>query len=798
MDINKLFNKLNKNSILVVNKEAKSSIIKDKTTYELQNKILLQFKVISMDDFLTLLTFNIDDEIILNSLQNLKLPISIIYEMLSFVKYDYSKHEELNNFYNENQKFILKNQYFLNSLTNKEVVFLEEPIYLESILKSLNINYEVLNDEFNQFPTIKKFSSKEHEILYLFESILNDLNEGVKVSDIYIANASSEDIKQIKRFSHAYKIPVKFESTSSLFDFKLTKELLKLSKSSLLGLLNDKNLLIETYKPYYLADEMTFEEIISSIVAIFNKYPNTYEDIYFNKVLIYELKNKKLKNSKYIDGIQLINIDKIPYIDSKNIYIINAVYEQFPSIYKDNAYLSDIEKEKIGYPTSKNLNIFMNEKLTKLIKHPNIKYISYALKDKYLTYAPSDILNPYLPSDFSDLKVDELTFNQGINIFKNIYKNKVNGKKLITFNPDFSLDKNEHDQLSSYLRQKMMKLSPTAISNYIKSPFIFYLKHILALSNYEIDVNSKIGNFFHLLVEVMYKIKFNPILNEKEKSDDLIEDYIAHNNKVQLDLDKLFEDIKSFYFKEELEIINHLKSNPSYISLDKKLAIETMFFVEKNKKLIIDSLIHLQTFEENEPSTELYVEKEVNYLNYTGRIDLMKVHQDQTYFSVIDFKSSAREAFSKEKLFELLTALDEDFESKIQIGQLSLLQLIIYAYLILMTQPKYKFRDAAYFSFLTGDLKFNSIQTKDLNKELYTSTKSRLITEEELEALFFKLESVLGEVSLRIKALDFKNTVRQSIDYKKNLKTEDFSSYQAIAFFSKYTMEVEDEENEDD
>lgn len=797
MDINKLFNKLNKNSILVVNKEAKSSIIKEKTAYELKHKTLLQFKVISMDDFLTLLTLNIDDEIILNSLQNLKLPISIIYEMLTFIRYDFTKHNELSNFYEKNKKFIYKNEFFLNSIKNKEIIFLEEPIYLLSILKSLSITYEVLNDAFNQIPNVKKFSSKEHEILYLFESILNDLKEGVKLSDIYIANASSEDIKQIKRFSHAYKIPVNFESTSSLYDFKLTKELLKLSKSSLLSLLDDKKLLIETYKSYYLADESTFEEIISSIIGIYNKYPNTYEDVYFNKVLIYELKHKKLKNIKYVDGIQMINVDKIPYIDSKNIYIINAVYEQFPSIFKDNAYLSDIEKEKIGYPTSKALNIFMNDKLSKLIKHHNIKYISYALKDKYLTYAPSDILNPYLPNETSDLEVEKLNFNQGISILKNIYKNKVNGKKLITFNPDFTLDKKEHEQVSFYLRQKMMKLSPTAISNYIKSPFIFYLKHILALSNYEVDVNSKIGNFFHLLVEVMYKIKFNPVLNETEKSDELIENYIA-NHKSKLDLENLFEDIKVIYFKEELEVINHLKENPSYISLDKKLAIETMFFVEKNRKLIIDSLMHLHTFEENEPSSELYVEKEVNYLNYSGRVDLMKVHQDQTYFSVIDFKSSAREGFSKDKILELLTTLDEDFESKIQIGQLNLLQLIIYAYLILMTEPNYKFRDAAYFSFLTGDLKFNSIQTKDLDKELYTSTKSRLITEEELEVLFFKLEAVLGEVSLRIKSLDFKNTVRQSIDYKKNLKTEDFSSYQAIAFFSKYTMEVEDEENEDD
>lgn len=802
MKITDLFNKLNNNDILVINPSIKNEFIKYKTKFELENKKILPFKVITEDVFLSGLTFKYDEEIILNSLDKLNLPISIIEEMMSFLPYDYAKHDQLHKFYLENEKYLIKNDSFMHYIKNKNIFFIEEPIYLKYILNKLSINYEVLSLNFNVVPNVLKFSSKTHEILYLFESILKEVENNTPLSDIYIANVTDVDIKEIKRFSNIYGIPLNLKEKSSVFDYKLTKLILDKSLEEIKSLITNKELLIQTFETYYKADQVLFDEIIESFIKILNKYPSNYEDELIKKVLTNDLKQQKINQASYKEAVEIVDIDKIPYLVNKRVFIIHAVYEVFPSIYKDNAYLSDKEKIVIGYPTSHDLNDYTTKKYENIINHENIVYISYSLKDKYTTFAPSDIILPFIKNDYADLSVNNLTHDTGLPIYKDTFKNYDNGSLLVDFNPEFKLDSAERKKMDIYIKQSLMKFTPTQMIEYIKSPFIFYLKHILLLSNYEINVNTKLGNFFHTLVEVMYMINYHQKLAVEKRSlfDPLIDIYIETHESKDFELNTFFEDIKEIFFKHELEMIKNVKDGVNYISLDDKLAIESLFFVEKNKDLMLQSLDFLLNYEADEQSAKIYVEKEIEYKSYKGRADLIKIDQDEKSFSMIDFKSGAKDSFNKDHLITLLNSLDENFDNKINFNHLTLIQLLIYAYLLSISEPGLVVRDVAYFSFLENDLKLNALYTKDLNETYYKLRDTRLLDDKELEHIYMRIESLLGEIEYRVKNLIFTNDVRKSTDYKQNLKNEDYKLYQAITFYSKYSLDLDEGEDtfEDD
>ncbi|WP_162849167.1 PD-(D/E)XK nuclease family protein [Acholeplasma hippikon] len=800
MKIKELFNILNKNDLLVLNNAIKNEFIAYKSTYELKNRKILPFKVLGEKDFLNYITFSCDDEVILNALESLNLPISIINEMLSFIQYDIKNHEALMKFYEANEKFFNKHQKFMNYIQDKKIYFIEEPIYLKEVLKKLNISYEVIHLTYENEVNVKKFTSKQHELLHLFEDILKELSNGTRLGDLYLSNVTEADLKEIKKYASIYQIPINLNEKVNLFDYKLTKELAKLSISELRILLNDELTLKKKYEDYINFDENLFNQIIDHFIEIINKYPNDYEEKLLHQVLLYELKSRNIQLDSIKDAINVVSLDSIPYLVDKKVYIIHAVYEVFPSIYKDNAYLSDKEKKLIGYPTSQELNLHTYNYLSNLIKHENIKYISFSIKDKYTTYAPSDIILPYVKKDFDDLNINDLTSNRAISIYKDLFKNNESGKNLVMFTPGFKLNPDEKRRMDLYLKQSIIKFTPTQLIEYIKSPFMFYIKHILLLSNYKIDVSTKIGNFFHTLVEVMYLINFKDVVEVEKSSlnDPELIIYIEKHINLDVDSNKLFEDVKTIYFKHEINLVNKIVYENDFISLDKKLAIETLFFVDKNKERMIRALTLLLELESDEPSYKLYVEKEISYQNYKGRADLIKVHPDERSFSIMDFKSSAKESFSKDKIIELLTILDENYDAKINLKQLSLLQLIIYAYLLSVNDEKLIFRDVSFFSFLESDLKLNSLQTTDLNTKYYISRDNRKIESYELTDLYQKLESLLGEVAYRIKNLLFENEVRKSTDYKHNLKNEDYKAFQAITFYSKYSLEQLEDSLEDD
>ncbi|HHW79504.1 MAG TPA: hypothetical protein GX742_01730, partial [Acholeplasmataceae bacterium] len=127
----KLFNRINSNkSFLVVPSTIKRNIIEIKSKYELEEKVLYKFKVVSTEELAEMLSFNVDQEIYLNNLENNNTFVSITKELIKFSRYNLlNTNKELSNFIKDNEKFVNINNNLLKNI-NDYSFFILGPTYL--------------------------------------------------------------------------------------------------------------------------------------------------------------------------------------------------------------------------------------------------------------------------------------------------------------------------------------------------------------------------------------------------------------------------------------------------------------------------------------------------------------------------------------------------------------------------------------------------------------------------------------------------------------------------------------------
>ena len=108
------------------------------------------------------------------------------------------------------------------------------------------------------------------------------------------------------------------------------------------------------------------------------------------------------------------------------MFILNATYESFPKIVKDNDLFSDKDKEEINYPVSSLVNLDNNNYLENIIKRKIVISISYPKKDNYKEYAPSDITLNLLSENQkpTTINLKDLTKSYALDYYKSFFINK--------------------------------------------------------------------------------------------------------------------------------------------------------------------------------------------------------------------------------------------------------------------------------------------------------------------------------------------------------------------------------------
>lgn len=786
MNILKKINELNnENTILIVADNIKQKLIKLKTKEEIKQAIFYKFKIMSISEFITMATFDVDSNIYL-----LDEPISLIKEKVKFAKYNLNNiNEYLNEFKRDNKKFINENKPFITNMHKYSFFVIGCDIYLKPIFDHYDLSYQVLKiEESSKHIKVKKFLNKTEEVFYLFEDISKRLANRTSIDKIYVANLDTSYYGELIKHSTFYNIPIDFNLPVYLYDISFIKSLLSMDYDSLIKLIKDPNKLNEEFLKIKDIDALYFDNMINELITIINKYSNKYDKYKLMEVIKDDAKNKRIKET-YFEAVKFIDVDEILTLKEDEVaYILNARYEAFPNIVKNNDLLTDNDKDMIGYPNSSKVNEAFNKYYENIIKSKNVVYLSFPLKDKYTEFEPSDIISNLLTNgdDFKEIKETDLGRGYAREYYKQRYS-KNEGKHLLThFTGGFNLNKDERDYLINYLNKLNIKLSPTLVTRYLRVPFIYYVESILRISTFQENISVYLGNFFHSLSEVLLTIKFKDVILVKEtyhyneQLNELIIQYINSFNKD--------EDINYYvYFDEFYKLyFNNVFKKKS------DLQIKTLFFVKKNKELFIEALELIINRYLDEDVKEVYIEKEIVVDNVNSKADLIQIYRDNSY-SIIDYKSGGRTPYSTIKV----VALIDDLLNKqdIELAHLDLIQPLFYSLYLNKLNEKYTFRDVGFYSFFNEKPKINALMTESLNGQFYTLKNERLISYEELDVIYEDLEVLFNRIMKDILNARFEIEVIKDKDNKQNLEKEWYGVYEAVAFFNKNDfLEDEDEE----
>lgn len=564
-------------------------------------------KFMSLEEFIYKYIFYYDNQTIYNLMKNYHFNLSSTLVYLNNLYYISGRLnnnkmkllKEIKEYLDSNNLLIYNNK-FKEYIKNKEIYIYGYNYinkYYQSILS--NLNYKVIDYKYNnyQIDNIYEFNYIDDEVLFVLDNICNLINKNISLDKIKLI-VSNEYKEPIYRLFKIYNISVNIKK-KSIYSIKKVKDILK-DLDNLEDNINNINNL----------------ELKELLINVFNNYSFIDNKREVLELIINDLKNTYLKEDT--SGIKISSIDDY-FNDDDYVFLMGFNKENIPVLQKDNEYFTDKEKTILNIDTSNEINI--NRKIEVIKKIHNIKnlIISYKLNDNSSTYTRSDLLidiniikdykNSYNNSDMmnkiflaekldnlikynvKDEDIDLLTSNYDIPYMK--YNNSYH-----------QIDKNK---LYKYLNNKLT-LSYTALENYYKCKFKYYLSNILKINIIKDDFSILLGDITHYVLKCMD--------NEDFDFDICFDNYSKTKRN--------FTKRETFFLsniKEELKfIIATIKKQYTYSNFDKSMKEKEVYVnKDKNIKVVFMGVIDKVLYKEEDDYTYLVV---VDYKTGTTNINL--------------------------------------------------------------------------------------------------------------------------------------------------------------------------------
>ena len=589
---------IDNNTILIVPNKLKKDLLK-------RIKKLINFKIISLEEFIKNYYFDYDNRAIyyLMNKYNLKYEVVKIYlKNIYYVENKDYHNEKLNKLVKikqelEENNLLIKNDNFKDYIKKKKIIvygyqYIEKKYKdLLDELKSIYINNE--KEYTNQ--KLYEFQNKEEEIDFLISKIVELKEKNISLNNIKIIKNEYE--LEIKEKLKLYNINYIEEKT--LYGTNIVKILLDNLDE------NIENTLKKIKEKVDLENELNLK-IYNKIINILNNYTFIHDKTEIKEMLINDFKNTKIIDKNYKEKIEFIDLKNNIINNDNYVFLLGFNIGIIPEIKKDEDYITDNIKHLLNLDSVKDINIKIKNMYIENIRKTNNLIITYKKYDNGECYISSlnDYLNLeiikntkipyYLPLDNKiklEKKLDILSkyniLDDDLPILYNNYKDI----KYNTYNNKYTKINRKEDKLL---------LSYSSIDNYFKCSFKYYIENVLKLNIYEEKFASTIGNLFHHVLENAFIDGF-----DFEKTYD---NYLKEINKEFTNKEKIF--LKKL--KKELKlIIETIKKQLELISLD-----ETLY------------------------EQKIYI-KETENVTFMGIIDklMYKEIEDKTYVAIIDYKT---------------------------------------------------------------------------------------------------------------------------------------------------------------
>lgn len=649
--------------------------------------------------------------------------------------------------YLKEKNLLITNDLFRTYIKTVDVM-IEEPIrtsldkkMINEISKATKVTViDPYQNQNNNKKTVYAFEQMEEEIVFVAEQITKLISQGTDINKIKLYPLEQDYDSMIHKIFGFFQIPYDLNRKTPLIKLELIQTFLELIKTN--NLSDSLNIIKEKYN---LLNSLN-HKIYNKLISIVNKYLEISD---YEPYLIYEFKTNTISLHHWNNVITTA-----PNLPEKDHYyfLLGLNQDCLPKTIKDDDYLSDEEKKILEIETSKEENNRRKKEVINWINSCENITITYKLKSPLKEYIPSTIIEE---NEWETTKVEYQFTCQKYNDFLvskkndellkyNVYDELID--ELYNPNLPYRTYQNQYtkvsfSKLNEYL-ENYLNLSFSSMDLFFRCQFRFYLNHILKIKDeFEETSSVIIGKLFH----------------------QILCDYYQKKGSLEEIIEKTIEE----YYKE------------------KQLSAKEQFYNQKYKKelehlvKILDEQLSRSDFENT------YFEKEFSYyINDTIKIKIMGVmdkimtfeDDNNTYIIVIDYKTGmTHNDFNK-----VIYGLD--------------MQLLMYDYLIQKTntfknpviaglylQPIIKEICPAEDGKTYDDIRFSNTKldgyTKkevgllshiDQNYQSNTYIKSirvksdntfynysKVITEEQLEALRKIVDDNINKVITAVKSCDF-------------------------------------------
>lgn len=573
------------NKIVILNDYAKKNFIKK------INK-LINVKVITLSELKKKYYFDYDNKAIyfVSNKYNCIPEIAKIYiENIYFIgDIDTKKVNFLKEIKDEldNNNLLTYNNLFKESLRGKDIVLYNLKYvdkFYKNIFKELErySNVTSYNDEDNEsVKELYKANNSEEEIAFICSKITKLIKSGVNINNIKLANVKSDYEFIIRKTFKLFNIPINLPSFETIKSTSLVIKFKELYNSNI-------SITIEKLKEFINTKEEN--DIFKNIINVVNSYLwcNDFElvkDMIFNEINNIKTPREKLKNA-----VEVIEFKKELVSDDDYVFLIGYNEGVIPVNYKDEDYLSDEEKSKLGLSTSFELNEnAMNEvkDSIKNIKHLIVTYPSHNLSSEIY-------ISSSYEKDLFEEKELNISYNESnaYNKLKLVSEKDENSKFGTVTDDLLKLSSHYKDMKYSSFDNKYklinkskiknffnngLTLSYTSMNDYYMCSFRYYLDYILKVNKYEDTFEAIVGTIFHKILSMCF-----------ENDIDIIRTYESEIEKSDYEFSESEKFFLSILKDELVLVIETIKNQLSYTQLT-----ESMY--EKEIVIDIDKDLHIR------------------------------------------------------------------------------------------------------------------------------------------------------------------------------------------------------------
>ena len=524
--------------------------------------------------------FNIDVcKVYLNNLYVIDINKEYKSDKLNFLK-DLKKELIDNN-------LLIFNNGFKEYLKDKEIIvknYYDLDLYEEEVL-----NYKIDITPSTIEKSVYEFNTMEEEVSFICTKIIELINDGIDINKISLCNVSSDYYYTLKKLFGYYNIPINIPFKNSIYSTKVVKDYLN---NNILDL-----------------DDLNKYNINKKLV----NYTTDLNDPIRKEILINNLKNTYLPNTKYSKAVSIKNLYKEEFNDDEYIFVLGFNQDVLPKSYKDVEYIGDSEKEEVNMYTTNYLNKREKDITIHILSNIKNLYLSYKLCTPFESFYRSSLIdelglkvisdykNNYKYSNFyNKLLLGEMLDKYNLYGEKDDYLEKLYNHYNIPYNTyDNKYTGINNDTYLTNLSYPL-KISYTSLNSYNECGFKYYLNYVLKLGEYEATFASFIGSLYHEILSLYKKsnfdldIEFNKYLEKRDLS-----------LKEKLLLIRIKKDLIKF-----IDVLNKQESFGIY----KDNLYEEKIEIDLNKKV------------------------SVKFIGFIDKIMYYKNIED-TYFSIVDYKT---------------------------------------------------------------------------------------------------------------------------------------------------------------